>query len=273
MTGKQKERKETNMNWVRMIAKDLLSYEIIRTEQSPLVIHHPFTGHGVLILPGDPPLATTDITASTENLERWKEWMRSRLEKAESDYEIGMMVHQPYRLVFLAYTGEHLSDREFAKLLHFSWFRSMPLSYDEGIEPHDMIEMFQRANAEYLMSPEERSILAQLPDEAVIYRGLTDKNAFHVSGMSWTLEEESAARFARRGEFTGKVYRAKIRKEEILALFLKGDEIEIIVDPKNLQEIALYLLVLPEAELAAENKTPEPIREKNQEGVMRYDFW
>lgn len=267
------QQEKTNMKEVRLTAKELLDYGILRTAQSPLVIHHPFTGCGYFILLAEDSVRVTDITTSTEDFERWKDWMRCRIDEAESAYEIGLRVHQPYRFIFLKATEQFLSDEEFAKLLQFSWISSPAPSQEEEAAPSEMIEMFQRANAEYLMSPEEQSILAQLPDEAVIYRGLTEKNAFHVSGMSWTLKEESAARFARRGEFTGKVYRAKIRKEEILALFLKGDEIEIVVDPKNLQEIALYLVVLPQAELEAEGKTPEPIREKNQEGVMRYDFW
>lgn len=266
------QREKTNMKEVRLAAKELLDYGILRTAQSPLVIHHPFTGCGYFILLAEDSVRVTDITTSTEDFERWKDWMRCRIDEAESAYEIGLRVHQPYRFIFLKATEQFLSDEEFAKLLQFSWISSPAPSQEEEAAPSEMIEMFQRANAEYLMSPEEQSILAQLPDEAVIYRGLTDKNAFHVSGMSWTLEEESAARFARRGE-TGKIYQAKIRKENILALFLKGEEFEVVVDPENLQEIALErtLLLQPEA-IAAERENPETIHEKKQEGVMRYDF-
>ena len=254
---------KTNMKEVRLAAKELLDYGILRTAQSPLVIHHPFTGCGYFILLAEDSVRATDIT---------KDWMCCRIDEAESAYEIGLRVHQPYRFTFLKGTEQFLSDEEFAKLLQFSWISSPAPSQEEEVAPSEMIEMFQRANAEYLMSPEERSILAQLPDEAVIYRGLTEKNAFHISGMSWTLKEESAARFASRGE-TGKIYQAKIRKENILALFLKGEEFEVVVDPENLQEIALErtLLLQPEA-IAAERETAETIHEKKQEGVMQYVF-
>ena len=265
MTQKQKERKKTDMKRVRKVAKYLLEYEIIKTPQSPHTIHHPFTGHGLFILPGDPPFTMTDITASTENFERWKDWMRCRFDEADSAFDIGLMVHHPYRFIFVAYTEEYLSDVEFAKLLHFAWFGSQTISDEEVVEPCDLIEMFQRAKAEYLMRPEERSILTQLPDEVIIYRGVHSNSVFGDEGMSWTLKEEYAAHFAMLGRYRARIYQATIRKEDILALFLKGDGVEIVVDPKKLQEITIYCSILQQPE-------DEVVTENDSEGVMQYDF-
>ncbi len=273
MTQKQNERKKTDIERVREEAKYLLEYGIIRTAQSPHAIHHPFAGHGLFILPGDPPFTMTDITASPKNFKRWKDWMRSRFDKADSAYEIGLMVHHPYRFTFVAYTQEYISDEEFAKLLHFAWFGSRGVSDEEEVEPRDLVEMFRRAKAEYLMSMMERSILTQLPDEVIIYRGVNSNNAFYSDGMSWTLKEESAARFASLGGYSGDIYQAKIRKKDILALFLKEEEFEVVVDPERLHEITRYHSISQQPEdTEAEDETTETITENDSAEVMRYDF-
>ena len=131
--------------------------------------------------------------------------------------------------------------------------------------------MFQEASAEDLMNLDERRKLAELSDEIEIYRGVTEKNKDNILAMSWTMKQETAEWFATRFKGKGKVYRAKIRKEDILAVFLGRNESEVIVDPKNLKEISLCEPAITTAvETAAEEDQHKEIA--NQEGVMQYDF-
>ena len=131
--------------------------------------------------------------------------------------------------------------------------------------------MFQEASAEDLMNLDERRKLAELPDEIEIYRGVTEKNKDNILAMSWTMKQETAEWFANRFKGKGKVYRAKIRKEDILAVFLGRNESEVIVDPKNLKEISLCEpAITTDVETAAEEDQYKEI--SNQEGVMQYDF-
>ena len=131
--------------------------------------------------------------------------------------------------------------------------------------------MFQKASAEDLMVLDERRKLAELPDEPEIYRGVTEKNKDNIRAMSWTMKQETAEWFAKRFGSKGKVYRAKVRKEDILAVFLGRNESEVIVDPKNLKEISLCE---PAMTAAAKTTAEEPQYKEiaDQEGVMQYDF-
>ena len=131
--------------------------------------------------------------------------------------------------------------------------------------------MFQKASAEDLMNLDERRKLAELPDELTVYRGITEKNKDNILALSWTMKRETAERFANRFKSKGKVYQAKIRKEDILAVFLGRNESEVIVDPKNLNEISLCE---PAMTTVAKTTAAEPQYKEiaNQEGVMQYDF-
>ena len=85
------------------------------------------------------------------------------------------------------------------------------------------------------------------------------------------MKQETAEWFANRFKGKGKVYRAKIRKEDILAVFLGRNESEVIVDPKNLKEISLCEpAITTDGETAEEEDQYKEIA--NQEGVMQYDF-
>lgn len=52
MIEKEKPKKATDMEGVRLVAKGLLSTEIHDTEYAPLIISHPFANSGIVFLPG-----------------------------------------------------------------------------------------------------------------------------------------------------------------------------------------------------------------------------
>ncbi len=75
------------------------------------------------------------------------------------------------------------------------------------------------------------------------------------------------------GGYSGDIYQAKIRKEDILALFQKEEEFEVVVDPERLHEITRYRLISQQPEeTEAEDETTETITENDSAEVMRYDF-
>ena len=53
MIEKEKPKKATDMEGVRLVAKGLLSTEIHDTEYAPLIISHPFANSGIVFLPGE----------------------------------------------------------------------------------------------------------------------------------------------------------------------------------------------------------------------------
>ena len=271
MIEKEKPKKATDMEGVRLVAKALLSTEIHDTKYAPLIISHPFANSGIVFLPGKNGQDMLDITSSEENRMRWRKYLDKCINQAESVFQICCMLNKPYRLAFLKYAQPHIEEKEFAQLLALCWMQTEAPNQDVNVSQKEFVEMFQEASAEDLMNLDERRKLAELSDEIEIYRGVTEKNKDNILAMSWTMKQETAEWFAKRFGSKGKVYRAKIRKEDILAVFLGRNESEVIVDPKNLKEISLCEPAITTAvETAAEEDQYKEIA--NQEGVMQYDF-
>ena len=271
MNEKEKQKKGTDMEGVRLVAKGLLSTEIHDTEYAPFIISHPFANSGIAFLPGKNGREMLDITSSEENRMRWREYLDKCIDQAESVFQISCMLNKPYRLAFLKYAQPHMDEKEFAQLLALCWIQTEGPNQDVNVSKREFVEMFQEASAENLMNLDEHRKLAELPDEITVYRGITEKNKDNILAMSWTMKQETAEWFANRFKGKGKVYRAKIRKEDILAVFLGRNESEVIVDPKSLKEISLCepAMTAVAKTTAAEQQYKETA---NQEGVMQYDF-
>ena len=271
MNEKEKQKTGTDMEGVRLVAKALLSTEIHDTEYAPFIISHPFANSGIVFLPGKNGQEMLDITSSEENRMRWRKYLDKCIDQAASVFQrIQPPKRKPYRLAFLKYAQPHIEEKEFAQLLGLCWIQTEAPNQDVNVSQKEFVEMFQKASAEDLMNLDERRKLAELPDEIEIYRGVTEKNKDNIFAMSWTMKQETAEWFAKRFKGKGKVYRAKIRKEDILAVFLGRNESEVIVDPKNLKEISLCEPAITTAVETAEEDQYKEIA--NQEGVMQYDF-
>lgn len=104
--------------------------------------------------------------------------------------------------------------------------------YQAQKSTHDYRDLFDRLfradrpGRENLMTPEERDVLAKLPDVLVVYRGYTyvDEENFQ-SGISWTLDRRVAVWFANRNHKAEypRVITGKVRKDDVWAYFDGGD--------------------------------------------------
>ena len=271
MNEKEKQKTGTDMEGVRLVAKALLSTEIHDTEYAPLIISHPFANSGIAFLPGKNGREMLDITNSEENRMRWRKYLDKCIDQAESVFQICCMLNKPYRLAFLKYAQPHIEEKEFAQLLALCWIQTEGPNQDANVSKREFVEMFQKASTENLMNLDERRKLAELPDELTVYRGVTEKNKDNIRALSWTMKRETAERFANRFKSKGRVYRAKVRKEDILAVFLGRNESEVIVDPKNLKEISLCEPAMTGAIETAVKEHPYS-ETAGQEGVIQYDF-
>ena len=86
------------------------------------------------------------------------------------------------------------------------------------------------------MDKNEQKLFDSLPDEIVVYRGLQGKKA-KAKGFSWTTDEWRARWFANRWKTQNKVFRAKIRKEDVFMYTDARNEKEVILNPYKLKEI------------------------------------
>lgn len=101
-----------------------------------------------------------------------------------------------------------------------------------------------------MMSAEELLVFDALPDTVTVYRGINlpagePVNRDSFAGLSWTLEHDRAAWFARRflgvikhdGRRYDRAYVATgmVHKSAIYALFVSREESEVVVEPEYVE--------------------------------------
>lgn len=90
----------------------------------------------------------------------------------------------------------------------------------------DRLLRADRPGRENLMTPEEREVLARLPDVLTVYRGYSDDDEEgYAEGISWTLDRRAAVWYANwhRESESPRMITGKVRKEQVWAYFNGGD--------------------------------------------------
>lgn len=227
--------KNTNLCQVKMTAQTLLRVRIHKTDYSPMIVRHPFASSGLVVLPGTQKII--DITANAENLNVWQDAMSNQIAKAKTVFDIYTMLNKPYALTFLKFIQDSISAKELAVLLADAWIRSECPNMNVDVSKPELVELFEKADKEHLMTESERGLLSWFGDKVTVYRGVTSYNAKNVRALSWTIDKKKAEWFAHRFDERGTVYTAQIEKEKILAVFTSRNESEIVLNPKGLKQL------------------------------------
>lgn len=163
------------------------------------------------------------------------EYKKSALKEAleNKNWSSYIYLHErPYRLVALFDIYHQVADSEFWPLFFGVWEDSENIwQYQSIFESCWMRDIPGRLES---LSEEDQTLYAQLPDEFVIYRGHQQKNR---TGMSWSLSYTVADWFSRRwATSTSKpnVVTAICKKSDVLGIFTGRSEMEIVVNPNNL---------------------------------------
>lgn len=138
-----------------------------------------------------------------------------------------------YRIPFLDLIKDKIDVEDFSKILAWIWVQD-EYPHQNGIPR--LINMFNRANKFDLMTEGEMEGYVALPIEFVVYRG-TQLGRAKVRGLSWTLDYEKAKWFADRFSGGGSVYKARIKKSAVYALFTGRGEEEVVLNPRKLLEV------------------------------------
>lgn len=137
---------------------------------------------------------------------------------------------KPWRRAVLEEIAPIVSDRQYWELLAGAWVGTEAPTFHRAA----WLRLFgsTRPGRNYLMTAKEHAALAALPDPITVYRGAPLKIA---RGMSWTVDLERAAWFARRwAHRDGSILRAVIPKRKVLAYFQERKEAEVVIDPRRL---------------------------------------
>lgn len=232
-------KKETNLNQVKDLAKNFLMLDIAETKMSPLIVKHPFTDTGVIAFrKDDGSIGQANLLEDQTQLQKWRRQMARQIDRSESAFHIHLMVTKPYRLTFLKYAQQYLSNKDFSEMLNDAWVRSENPNSDPNVSQKELLAMFRAAQPTDLMEEDEYLKFRQLDDIVTVYRGVAEYNAENIKALSWSLDYDKARWFALRFGENGKVYEAQIAKEHIFAYFNSRNEQEVIVDPKHLMNIS-----------------------------------
>ena len=233
-------KKKTDLQAVKALARAFLYFEPEETDYSPLVIKHPFTDSGIVGIQkkgGD--ICIGNILENSTDLNAWRKQTAAMIDRCDSAMQIAYLLTKSYSFGFLKYAQPHLDKADLSKLLAYMWVHTEQPNNDPNLSKHRLLSLFGTADPTVLMDEDEYLAYQSLPDTVTVYRGVTSLNADNIRALSWTLDYEKAEWFAHRFGEDGTVYEAQIDKEHILALFLSRGEAEVIVDPRQLRDIAL----------------------------------
>lgn len=231
-------KKETDLNQIKSMARTFLYLDIEETKYGTIMVQHPFTNSGMVCLPNGKEPEFVNLLEDENALSRWRDIMKNRIEECEYPYQIYILLNKPYRLAFLKYTTEYMSQDDLSEILADVWTSTESPNLDSNLSKRKLVSLFKSANPNLLMNKEELEVFNNLDDEVTIYRGVTSYNADNVKALSWTLDYDKAEWFANRfNEENGTVYEAQIERSHILAYFDRRNEFEIIVDPEYLIDI------------------------------------
>jgi len=141
-----------------------------------------------------PYFSTVHASIANEQLRAKKEMLAKA--DAERDWSQAIMLHERHaRLLAFVERAINMEPKDYWHLLGSVWIDAEFPSTDRSL----WLELFKapRNEREHLMSEEERTALAAMPQELVIYRG-TNGSYASLQGMSWTLSRKTAEWFMRR---------------------------------------------------------------------------
>lgn len=228
-------------------AKDLavtfLHLPMEETKFSPIAVQHPFFDSAFL-------MDKQGVFNALEDEGRYNAYLRTVANNIGSCEEIAQLlslIRKSYRLPYLLYMmrGKIISKQECGDLLAGEWTLIENLSNDVNVPKGTVLRWIMAADKEKLMDEEELRVYNAFPDVLTVYRGCRVAKA--ARGLIWSLSEEKARWFAERGALlssgkTGRgalVYRAKIRKEDVVGYLDSRGEQEVIVDYRKLFDVAL----------------------------------
>ena len=223
------------------LPEDLRSY--LDDDRDPYVFRHPFY---TSIYPMPLPMKIEDLLAHKESQ------FLLEFEAPESKDISFVHVSRPFRmdkLIECQKLGLFKSPRQYWEAVRDVWVDSE--TNESAPIWRAVLEANMPDRQKYIMSAEEQEEFSALPDVIEIYRGVqggtkAEAEDFVFKGFSWSLSYKTAAFFANRFLSDGDeayVAKARVRKENIIALFMQRGEEEVVVDfrdPSIFEDLEMF---------------------------------
>jgi hypothetical protein len=148
---------------------------------------------------------------------------------------------RPWRYEALQAIADRMSAEEYWEAVVDVWMDSENIR--EHQEEWDELLRDRRPGHEHMMDDEERTALAAMPEEIMIYQGHTDERD---DGWSWTIDRKKAEWFGRRfasmEQAEPRMTVAMAKRDDVLAYLTGRGESEILIDPDLVVVIAEHVL-------------------------------
>lgn len=160
------------------------------------------------------------------------------INKEDADLNIIIQSIEPeYRMLVFNDIYKFLDEQEYCMGLKESYIKTEGINTINAKLPlNETLNLFKMADSKTLMDKDYNTFL-ELPEEVEIYRGTTNKK--YIPAISWTIDKERAIWFYQKYKMEGTVFKAKIKKENIICYLDKTacGEKEVIVDYENIYDI------------------------------------
>lgn len=228
--------KEIQLQRAKSLAITFLHIPMTSTAFSPVVVMHPFFESAFL----HDKQGVFNAQAEEARYDKYLIHFRDNaINKCEDLSGLLSLIRKSYRLTYLLYMIKEkiITKKECGNFLAEHWTIIENLSTDTNVKKAAALSWIRAADKDKLMDKGELKKYNAFPEILTVYRGCGTMKALR--GMSWTLSEEKARWFADRfatGQ-GGVTYRAKIRKEDIVAYMNNRGEQEVIVDYRKIFDV------------------------------------
>lgn len=184
------------------------------------------------------------ILTNPEDYNEWENKLFNLIDKTESVIKLFFLLNKPYLLTVLKLVKPYLSLADFSNILSYAWTSSENPNKDVNVNINTLIKWFKEADKLSLMDKEEYITYQNLPNELVLYRGISTKS--NPKGISWTRNLQTAKWFANRFSVPNNyILKAKVTKKDILCYFNSRNEDEVIINTKNIKTEKIRELITP----------------------------
>lgn len=236
----------TNLNVIKQKAIRLLGVPLQQTS-IPFIVSHPFASSVMffvkrreveelvaeipdLEIPESEECNTPELIFNIfEYPNLWRAILKKQILKQNELARLIFLINKPYQLFFFSLIKNDISSQELGTLLGTFWQSVENISTDCNVASEELIRLFQKSDKSSIMNKNEFKKYCSLPDEVILWRGVTDYNIKNEKALSWTDNKDTALWFANRfPSENSELWEIKIPKEQVLACF--DYENEYIVD-------------------------------------------
>lgn len=227
---------QTDLELVKKTAVEFLYIEPEINKNVPFFLIHPFFENRTFFIPGNESEESVfvDILESDDNLKTARDFIESKINSAETPFHIFYMMRNADKRTFLKFVMNYLSKKDFSEILNFVWISTEFPHFDINVSVPEFKKMFKMADKKYIMDENEVKKLDEMPEEIIIYRGITSDKYY--KALSWTLNKDKARWFSTRFDSNGHVFQAKVKKQDVLAYFDNAEQ-EVVVDYNKIYDL------------------------------------